>query len=239
MINTLIFLEELQQGTMQSALLSEVKSYGAVGVDIREEFVPKDPTARATELQAIAENAKKEGLSVCFSIPDAMILDGAINPKLAGYFADAATLGAKRLKMSNCHFVENDSLETLKAMIEKATFVTTIENDQSADNGTLAAVVNSFALLDANQVKMGFTFDVGNWNFVEQDALEAANVLKTRTTDIHMKNAKNHAGTLINDGVFDWKAILKTLPNTAPCFVEYPLTKAQRPVEIALINAEL
>src|SRR5476649_1535675 len=126
----------------QRKLLPIIAQSGAAGVEIRRELLS------ATDLQSLPELARSiaaHGLRCFYSAPHALFApDGAVNPLLPQLFAEAAQLGAERLKLSLGHFTAATDLKALAAVLSSHPVKLLVENDQT-ECGTLAPLRQFFS----------------------------------------------------------------------------------------------
>lgn len=93
----------------------------------------------------------------------------------------------------------------------------TIENDQTPENGTLDCTVASLRHIKELGGNIGYTFDLGNWFWRGENAGEAFAQLLPAITVFHLKNVNGAATreelatTMLEDGVIDWKTMLRSL----------------------------
>jgi sugar phosphate isomerase/epimerase len=207
----------------QSALLPLIKAAGADGVEIRRELFSEDDLLRLNTLnKAIAQ----QQLSASYSVPEALWLeDGSLNPRLGQFLLEAEQIGAKRLKIALGHFV--DLSDALLAEVLAASPVTVVvENDQTPDS-KLAPMQNFFHRACDAALPLDMTFDMGNWQWTGEDAMQAAAQLSRYVSYIHVKAAVPHGESFravaLDETDGSWRALLKALPADAPRGIEFPL----------------
>ena len=142
----------------------------------------------------------------------------------------ATALGAPRLKMSIGGWARasGDSLFELKSILaEHAGIELLIENDQTETGGTLGGLQAFFAAADAAGLPLGMTFDMGNWHFLGECPLRAAEALASRVRYVHCKGVQRLPAKWVavpmTQSVAPWRAVLRALPATVPHAIEYPL----------------
>lgn len=207
----------------QSALLPLIKAAGADGVEIRRELFSEDDLLRLNTLnKAIAQ----QQLSASYSVPEALWLeDGSLNPRLGQFLLEAEQIGAKRLKIALGHFV--DLADASLAEVLAASPVTVVvENDQTPDS-KLAPMQNFFHRACDAALPLDMTFDMGNWQWTGEDAMQAAAQLSRYVSYIHVKAAVPHGESFravaLDETDGSWRALLKALPADAPRGIEFPL----------------
>jgi sugar phosphate isomerase/epimerase len=194
---------------------------GADSVEVRGELL-RDPAA---ELPALA------GLAAVYSSPEGLwaeggLLDGAA---LARGLAAATTLRAPRLKMSIGDFraSSHGSLAGLRAQLADTAVELVIENDQTVSAGTLPALQAFFDAADHAGLDLGMTFDMGNWHWLGECPLQAAEALASRVRYVHCKGVQRlpakWVAVPIAESAAPWRAVLRALPADVPHAIEYPL----------------
>ena len=197
------------------------RAAGADSVEVRGELL-RDP---ASELPAMA------GLASVYSSPEGLWAEGGWldSAALARGIAAATTLGARRLKMSIGDFgpASHGSLWGLKVQLAETRVELVIENDQSVAAGTLAALQAFFDAADRAGLELGMTFDMGNWHWVGECPLQAAQALGRRVRYVHCKGVQRlpakWVAVPLADSVAPWRAVLRALPADVPRAIEYPL----------------
>jgi sugar phosphate isomerase/epimerase len=208
----------------QQALLPIIQQAGAVGVEIRRELFDE---ATLKNLPALASAIEHHQLRTSYSVPDTLFCDnGELNPQLTHYFEEARQLNAQRLKLSLGNFNGELASEALSALIAKYDIQLTIENDQT-QYGKLAPTMRFFAAVNAEKLPIGMTFDMANWCWTQEDAVQAAHQLGARVNYVHVKAAVPHRDSFraiaLDDADDSWLALLNQLPSTAPRGIEFPL----------------
>jgi len=194
---------------------------GADSVEVRGELL-RDP---ATELPALA------GLAGVYSSPEGLWAEGGLfdGAALGRGIAAAATLGAARLKMSIGDFRASSqaSIQGLRAQLAGAPVELVIENDQTVSGGTLPALQAFFDAADGAGLALGMTFDMGNWHWLGECPLRAAEALGHRVRYVHCKGVQRlpakWVAVPLADSIAPWRAVLRALPADVPHAIEYPL----------------
>ncbi len=197
------------------------RAAGADSVEVRGEML-RDADAELPALQ---------GLASVYSSPEGLwaeggMLDGAA---LQRGLDAAVRVGAGRLKMAIGDFQASSraSLAGLKAALAETRVELLIENDQTVRAGTLAALQVFFDAADRAGLSLGMTFDMGNWHWLGECPLQAAQVLGHRVRYVHCKGAQRlphkWVAVPLGDSVAPWRAVLRALPADVPHAIEYPL----------------
>lgn len=207
----------------QSRLLPLIKAAGADGVEIRRELFSD---IELQQLPELGRTAREQSLQVSYSVPESLWLaDGALNPRLAQFFHEAEQLGAQRLKLAIGHFVQLADRQ-LAEILASTSVTLVIENDQTADS-TLAPMLRFFHHACDAALPLDMTFDMGNWLWTGEDALQAAHQLSRYVSYVHVKAAVAHRDTFraiaLDDADESWRTLLHALPADAPRGIEFPL----------------
>ena len=229
-INTLVYMDALQDGTPQSELLENIASHGITLAEVRREYIADD-----AEYDAIANAAARNRLTLFYSVPESITMNGDINPRFT-QFLDEAT----RMHASNVKFNQGDirkvSQQTLRLIDREAArheVTLSVENDQTPENCTLSCTHASLGNIAENGSAVGYTFDLGNWYWRGEDPQAAFDRLLDHITVFHLKNVNGSqdrdrlATTMLQDGVIDWQPMLRRLPANVPVLLEFPIPAPQ------------
>ncbi|MBT2304505.1 glutamine ABC transporter ATP-binding protein [Variovorax paradoxus] len=194
---------------------------GADSVEVRGELL-RDPAA---ELPALA------GLASVYSSPEGLWAEGGWldSVALARGLAAATTLGVRRLKMAIGDFraSSHGALAGLRAQLAETPIELVIENDQTVSAGTLPALRSFFDAADNARLDLGMTFDMGNWHWLGECPLQAAEALASRVRYVHCKGVQRLPAKWIAvplaESAAPWRAVLRALPAEVPHAIEYPL----------------
>jgi sugar phosphate isomerase/epimerase len=217
--------EVRRHGQLYFARLS--REAGADGFEVRGELLA-DPAA---ELPALARLARETDCATVYSSPEGLwVAQGSLDvAALERGLERARTLGAPRLKMSIGGF-GRDSAATLAQLaraLEGRGIELVIENDQTVAAGTLPALQSFFAAAERSGLPLGMTFDMGNWHWTGECALEAARAFGPRVRYVHCKGVQRQPGKWVAvplaDSAAPWRTILRLMPPGMPWAIEYPL----------------
>ena len=117
-----------------------------------------------------------------------------------------------------------------------------IENDQTPQNGTFACTQASLDHITTNGSTIGYTFDLGNWYWRDENAQQAFNRLVDYITVFHLKNVNGSqdksqlATTMLQDGVIDWQPMLDRLSASIPVFLEFPIPAEQVAEQVDIVR---
>ena len=216
--------EVLRHGQPWFARLSQAA--GADGVEVREELL-RDA---ARELPELAAWALDSGMALVYSCPQPLYAaDGTLaQATLQHAIAASHALGASWLKMSIGGFAaQSGDFEAIRQALAGSGITLLIENDQTVGAGTLQALQRFFAGADAAGLALPMTFDMGNWAYQGECALQAAQLLAPRVGYVHAKGVQRlpakWVAVPLAESALPWRATLRALPAGVPRAIEYPL----------------
>lgn len=198
---------------------------GADGFEVRGELLVE----AERELPALAQAGR--GATLVFSSPEGLFdAHGGLDAMALqrGLVATRA-LGAPRLKMSIGGFRADSAaqLPQVAQALAHGGIELVIENDQTVAAGTLGALRSFFDAAERQGVSLRMTFDMGNWHWTGECPLEAAHALRDRVAYVHCKGVQRHprrwVAVPLADSSAPWRAVLRALPRSLPCAIEYPL----------------
>ncbi|MDD5336407.1 MAG: glutamine ABC transporter ATP-binding protein [Rhodoferax sp.] len=200
---------------------------GADGVEVRSELLQD----AASELPALAQALRAAGKAAVYSCAEPLwSADGALDvAALERALSASQTLGATRLKMSIGGFAaaSQASLSEVQQRLQASAMELLIENDQSAEAGTLLALQDFFQVANGRGFFPGMTFDMGNWHWTGECPLQAANALAAQVRYVHCKGVQRQpqrwVAVPLADSSAPWRAVLRALPCPVPWAIEYPL----------------
>lgn len=202
------------------ALLAEA---GASHIELREELGLPEPVSTAA---AIADAR----LTCVYSAPlELWQPDQAQpNPALAIALGQAQRYGAVWLKVSLGHFSPLADVAALHPLLREQPVRLLVENDQTAQGGRIAPLVQFFAKARALNVPVGLTFDAGNWQWQNESAFAAALELGHLVQYLHCKGVqrrddKLHAVPPSADDLQLWEQLLARMSNGIVRAIEFPL----------------
>jgi sugar phosphate isomerase/epimerase len=232
-INTLVFLEDLEAGIPQSEMMDMVHQLGINNVEIRREYI-KDFN---NELIEIRLKSTTYEMTVYYSVPEQMYKENTLRINdIETYCKEAYKMNAGHIKLNigEVKEVSMQDMELINALCEKYHIQITVENDQTVENGRFEKIYHFLRQVKQQNGMITFTFDIGNWAFQGEDPFENAKLLNPFVTYIHLKDIdENRSTTLLNKGLIDWKNIISILPTNVPIALEYPCaTEEQLALEI-------
>lgn len=231
-INTAVFLDQMNAGHSQYDVLQELIGKPIDNVEVRGEFF--QPASQEAELNKISELAHQNNWGLYYSIPEALFNDGELNPHLTDCIALAKRIGIKNLKISLGDYgaLTKDTKQLLM-QIPTNDVAISVENEPN-EHGEVPKIFN---FLDTTNGHFGYTFDSGNWYWIDQDPQAAMDQLSSKITVFHLKNIKDRNTTMLDDGDTDWQHLTKKVPAGVPTFLEYNIPSAKLlDQEIAKVN---
>lgn len=209
----------------QANLLPIIAQSGADGVEIRRELLSQ------AELQTLGELAKqiaRQQLFAVYSVPEGLFApDGSLNPALEQRLHEAIELNARLVKFALGHYQPGYDFTALNALLKKYDVPLVVENDQTADCGTLSPLNAFFAAVQDSHSPIRMTFDMANWDWVNEYADIAAQKLAHMVHYVHVKAAEKRAqgwcAVELDNSDGRWKPLLSQLPNQVMRGIEFPL----------------
>lgn len=206
-INTLTFVDKYEAPINQLSIVKELINGGLKNIEIRREFLSDS----REELSEISELAKKNNVTLYYSIPDTLYKKFKLDTKnLTKYLEESKLLGSKTIKLSvGSYSGYNNGDDLFIKGLLKSGIKLYVENDQTLENGSVKKIKKFLDDCKTNNNDVKATFDVGNWLWVGEDPKECAEILKEYIDYVHFKdveivNGKYQAAKL-GEGIIDWK----------------------------------
>lgn len=222
-LNFLVFADKVANGGRQKELLQEASDLGFQQVEIRREYFQNIDE----EIPVIQSEAERLNLQLFYSVPDEVYVNGNINRKLNQYLKEAKQMGVKHIKWNIGDFDGNLHEDELKALLDEGVAIS-IENDQTQTSGTIDAIDVYMKAIKQAGLDIGYVYDLGNWRFVGEDEVKAAEELKDYVRYIHVKDVRYEGqkpqAAGLDHGDIDWRKVLQLLPQDVPVAIEYPTT---------------
>lgn len=238
-INTLVYMDALRNGTPQSELLATIAAHGITLAEVRREYIADD-----AEYDAITNAAAQQHMTLFYSVPESITVNGEPNPQFEQYLDEAARMGARNVKFNQGDIKDVDAtvLQRIDNQAAARNLTLSIENDQTPHNGTFACTQASLDHITANGSTIGYTFDLGNWYWRDENAQQTFNRLVDYITVFHLKNVNGSqdksqlATTMLQDGVIDWQPMLDRLSASIPVFLEFPIPAEQVAEQVDIVR---
>lgn len=237
-VNTAVFLDDMQNGVSQYECLSKLVNKPIQDIEVRGEFF-KDDTQNA-ELNSIDQLCRSQQWNFYYSIPEELFTDGKLNENIFDYLKLAEANSIKGLKISLGSFKTLEGVDTdrLSAALKMSQVKVTVEN-QPNENGLLAQFVKNLACLLDVVPELGYTFDSGNWYWIDESPENAFEELQKYITIFHLKDIKDRDTVMLGEGTTNWEKLLHGLKADTPVFLEYAIDESQIDQEIEKVNSNL
>lgn len=235
-INTAIFLDQLQAGTSQLDCAKTLVGKPIDNLEVRGEFFKSE--TKADELAQLDALCQANHWGFYYSIPEALFDQGQLNTKIADDLEMASRYHIQGLKISlgDPKGVCANDLHEFAIWLEAAKTKLTVENQPNA-NSQLPLFTKQVKQLCAYEPRLGYTFDSGNWYWIDTDPAVAFNALASLITVFHLKDIADRDTVMLDHGATDWRAMLNQLADSIPIFLEYAIAPADVDAQIALVNA--
>ena len=216
---------ELVRQRGQDFFIDVLAAAGADQIEWREELLTREVPA---QLQAATQ---AQGLQSIYSSPSELWLAGQArpNPELITALQHAEAFGSKWLKVSLGYFTDNCDLQVLKQLLGNSPVQLLVENDQTLHGGRIEPFQRFFAAVEQYNLPVKMTFDIGNWQWQDQSATNAARLLGRHVGYVHCKAVARRAdGKLVAvpPAVSDlhlWEQLLRHMAQGVMRAAEYPL----------------
>lgn len=236
-INTAVFVKHLNNGESQIACLQNLNKIANLidSIQVRDEFF--DLATKDKELEEIKSLCEKNNWNLYYSVPEDFFKDKKINPSFKENLTILKKHGIKYLKyfIGDATKIVPKDIQEVENMLEESNINLTLEN-LSNKTGSLYYVKTALEAIK-NMKKIGFTFDAGNWYWVDENPNKAFSELKSQITNFHLKDIKNKDTTMLGNGNTDWTSMVENLDNTIPIFLEYEIPDNQITDQIKLVNS--
>lgn len=238
-INTAVYEDQVHAGASQLDCLKTLATRQDISaIEVRGEFF--DPKTKEQELASIQTLCQTKGWDFYYSVPEELFGAAGINESLPVNLAMASKYQLKGLKYSFGVVPEISDTEVaaLNTLLKGSDVKVTIEN-QPNQNGTLTTFKAALAWIQAHQLTLGYTFDAGNWYWINQQPEVAFDELKNAITIFHLKDIKDQMTVMLGTGDTDWQRLVQALPAEMPLFLEYGISAQQLPGQIELVKQAL
>lgn len=214
-----------------AALVPLAAGANANGLEIRRELFLRADDEIALELAALKPLLAEHGLQAVYSAPESLFLpNGDLNlQELITRLGEAETLGAATLKLQMHRYAGRIDVKLLQQALSDTPVTLLLENGQQDSGSRITEFASFFAACKAYApaIPVAMTFDIGNWSWAGENAIEAAAALAPHVRYIHCKGVRGEGMRRFtvapDDGSVDWHACLSKLPGHVPRAIEYPL----------------
>ena len=205
-------------------LLPIVAASGAAGIEIRRELF-----AGEQDLILLREQIAAHDLFAVYSAPvELWRADGTLaTDVLTQAMEEAAMVQARCLKVSLGYFSADCDMAALAGFVDQAPLPVLLENDQTPQGGQLAVIQAFLLACREHGVRLGMTFDIGNWRWQQVDPEQAAAALGSYVQYVHCKGVIDDAGKLkavpLSAADPKWQALFRHFPPEVQRAIEFPL----------------
>lgn len=218
-INTAVFEDEIKKGKSQLECLERLPDKIIDSIEVRGEFFDEERVEE--ELEEISNLCEKNRWKLFYSVPQELFNSDGFNQDIENKIALAEKYNVSNLKYSLGHInVKNIDVNELNDILNNTSVNVTIEN-QPNDNGTLIDMKKAINYLNDNHIKLGYTFDSGNWYWIDENPHVAFDELRENISVFHLKDIKSKNTMMLNNGDTDWRYMLNKLGENIPVFLEY------------------
>lgn len=237
-INTAVFLPQLQAGTSQLGCVRALVGQPINNIEVRGEFFQN--TTKNAELTQLSKICATNHWGFYYSIPEELFTAGQLNIGIADYLEMASCYHIRGLKISlgDPTGVSAEDLHTLSVWTQASSAKLTVENQPNA-NSQLPKFAQQVNRLLTSVPKLGYTFDSGNWYWLDIDPQTAFKSLVNAITVFHLKDIRQRETVLLDQGTTDWRSMLAELTTNVPVFLEYAIAPADLPGQIDLVNTAI
>ncbi|WP_025732755.1 sugar phosphate isomerase/epimerase family protein [Carnimonas nigrificans] len=206
---------------------------GATGIEIRQELLSEHDQP----LETLGEKIAELGLECHYSSTDLLWLGEHLNDRLHAAIEDAKKLKASLIKVAIGALPSEETRRTTLAQLaewlEGSQLTVALENDQTSEGGTPEALSAALEAFKQAGIKAGFTFDIGNWQYVGVNAIDAAHELGRDVIYVHCKGVRRegnqlHAAPPSPSELVDWSTMWKAFPRHVKRSIEFPLAGDDR-----------
>ncbi|MYY88656.1 sugar phosphate isomerase/epimerase [Lactobacillus salivarius] len=218
-INTAVFEDEIKKGKSQLECLERLPDKIIDSIEVRGEFFDEERVEE--ELEEISNLCEKNRWKLFYSVPQELFNSDGFNQDIENKIALAEKYNVSNLKYSLGHInVKNTDINELNDILNNTSVNVTIEN-QPNNNGSLVEMKKALNYLNDNHIKLGYTFDSGNWYWINENPHVAFDELRENISVFHLKDIKSKNTMMLNNGDTDWRYMLNKLGENIPVFLEY------------------
>lgn len=218
-INTAVFEDEIKKGKSQLECLERLPDKIIDSIEVRGEFFDEERVEE--KLEEISNLCEKNRWKLFYSVPQELFNSDGFNQDIENKIALAEKYNVSNLKYSLGHInVKNTDINELNDILNNTSVNVTIEN-QPNDNGSLVEMKKALNYLNDNHIKLGYTFDSGNWYWINENPHVAFDELRENISVFHLKDIKSKNTMMLNNGDTDWRYMLNKLGENIPVFLEY------------------
>jgi len=235
-INTI--MKEGEKNLTQVEFLEQLANLNLnlAGIEVRSEYFSNDAKTREKEFQKVKELSRQNNWKVYYSVHEELFTKTGGIYHLGFVLEAARHINAKSIKMNigDLEGIQEANVGEFNELIKNYGIKVTVENNQTSKNGTFKSVAAALEEIRRKKFNIGYTFDSGNWHFMDEKPLEALDALKSFITVLHLKNMNvRKETTLLDEGVLKWKEFIAL---NCPIILEYPVSLASIKSEVFKIQ---
>lgn len=207
----------------------------AQGIEIRQELL----TAKDEPLTTLGATIEELQLDCHYSTTELVWLGDRLNDNLHTSIKDAIALKASLLKVAIGSLPQDDSvrtatLATLGEWLEGSGLTLALENDQTPSGGNPDALLGAHQACRQAGIDTILTFDIGNWEHVGVNAIDAARDVGSKVGYVHCKGTRRegnelHAAPPSPVELSEWSTLWSSFPKGIPRAIEFPLSEEDDP----------
>lgn len=234
LVNTAVFENDVKNGASQLDMIKKITDLGIDGVEVRGEFFNDN---RDEELSSLKDLAQSKNWLLYFSIPEQLFVNNKVNENLNDYLelATKYSIGSLKISLGEIDTLTDELINDLKNILSPYSVQLTIENEQN-DHGHMDHVLAINEEIKQAGLPIGYTFDAGNWYWIDEDPEKAMDKLNSYVTILHLKNIQNKGTVLLDKGATNWKNLISAVSPDVPVAIEYPMTLDELKSEFKLVQ---
>lgn len=233
-LNTAVCASQIEAGYSQIECLETWRNLPITAVEVRGEYF--NSATFDTELTAIRQLAQIMHWQLFISIPEELFTNQEVNPHLQEVLTMATKHGITGVKYS-LGTPTSSAMNTVKELLALFPAVKVTVENQPTHAGRLTTVQTALQSIKKSNLSLGFTFDVGNWYWANEDPIVAFNALFPAITVFHLKDIHNQETQMLGTGDCNWQLLIQKLSTTVPVFLEYAISPRDIPTEIAKVTS--
>lgn len=215
------------------------KNIDIKGIEVRRELFSNQSVIRKKEFLAILEIGLQNEWDIFYSVPESLFTTYGVNENLTLWLDEADKMKAISIKcnIGDLSGIKKADKEELDSLLAEYRVQLTIENDQTEVNGKYITTKTAIDLIQKRELPIGYTFDLGNWVIMKEEASEVFASLREHITILHLKNVNSFMETtLLDEGIIDWQNYLLS---EKPIVIEYPMEMEEIGEECKRVQEEL
>ncbi|KRK47432.1 sugar phosphate isomerase/epimerase family protein [Secundilactobacillus kimchicus] len=237
-VNTAVFLADIKNGRSQADCVASLSNKPIENVEVRGELF--DPATEQEALTAIRKTCDDQQFGLYYSIPEELLIDGQLNPALEHYIqlGNQFSMNGLKISLGKADRISKETLRDLAQLASTSSALITVEN-QPNENAELPAFADQLNEILTAVSALGYTFDSGNWYWIDTAPEKAFDLLQTEIDVFHLKDIANRETVMLGDGQTDWQSMLRALNEDVPVFLEYAIEADRLDQQIQLVNTVL